>query len=292
MTKEAIIQQLLAESIDPGVKYPSLLPPDIARWYVYTRESGHRILCVPAGCMHEGMDEAEYREHLVSAPVKTVLRGYFMSDDFVVVDLPCDECNGFATENSDREFDESAGKIRYKLTVGELYLPGTTKWPEAVEYNYFSGNHELRFFVKNPTRYITEVISRMAVHLGLFIRDDIILFVYRFTDYKKKFIPVHGYSPFSIHLVPADLRKIPEKITDPDHEEILRIHLVDAATGILKAARTVRLSPAFSSALCEAIYCQASIPLSDDYNERLLELDRKFVDNESLMNNCGKRCSG
>jgi hypothetical protein len=39
----------------------------------------------------------------------------------------------------------------HKLSVGELYVPGKTSWPEAVEYNYTLAGHELRLFLGRPS---------------------------------------------------------------------------------------------------------------------------------------------
>lgn len=292
MLKEQIIKKLLEENIDTGVKYHSPLPVEISPWYVYTGKSGHRVLCVLKNSLSADMTEADYENRLVSAPVKTVLRGYTVQKGFIIIDCEYDVHKGFHSESVDREFGTVPVSPVYTLSVGELYLPGTTSWPEAVEYNYFSNTHELRFFLKNPTRYVTEVIRKMPVQLGLYTQDDIILLVYRFTDYKKHLIPVNGYSPFSIHLVPDNMRTLPVIRADAEQEEVLRIHLVDADTGILKAARTVTLSHEFSSALCSAIIDQANRLLTDDYNERLQELDRRYPDNESLMDHCKIKCTG
>ena len=78
----------------------------------------------------------------------------------------------------------------------------------------------------------------------------------------------------------------------PEAEDTLRIHLVDAGTGILKAARSVILSPEFTGALCSAITSQSKTPLADDYNERLLEIDKRYPDSGSLMEHCIERCAG
>ena len=292
MSEERIVKQLLEENVEPGIKYHSPLPGDISPWYVYTRSSGHRILCVLKKSLSENMAEADYRNMLVSAPVKTVLKCYTIQDGFVIIDYEYNADTGFVTELEDREYDADAVSTRYILSVGELYHPGMTSWPEAVEYNYFRLNHELRFFLKKPSRYVTEVIRKMPVQLGLFVEDDIILLVYKFTDFKKQLIPVHGYSPFSIHLVPDNMRTIPEIPVDMDQEDLLRIHLVDAETGILKAARSLTLSPEFTSALCTAIIGQSSKPLASDYNERLQVIDSRYPDNDSLMNHCKIKCAG
>ena len=292
MSKEQIIKKLLAENVEPGIKYHSPLPGDITPWYVYTRNSGHRILCVLKNSLKENMTEADYENKLLSAPVKTVLRGYTMKDDFVIVDFDSNSDTGFCTETEDREFEADIETAKYALSVGELYHPGITNWPEAVEYNYFSNNHELRFFLKNPSKYEVEVIRKMPVQLGLFTEDDIILLVYKFTDYKKHIIPVHGYSPFSIHLVPDNLRTVPDISADTEHQELLHIHLIDADTGILKGARSVTLSSDFTAALSTAIINQSNKPLTSDYNERLLEIDSRYPDNESLMEICNIKSAG
>lgn len=292
MLKDKIIQKILAENINTGVKYHSILPEELQQWYVYTAKSGHRILCVLKNDISGEMPEAQYEEKLVSAPVKAVLRGYSIEKGFVVIDSEYDAAKGFPTEGDDREFEPENDNTKYELKVGELYHPDRTEWPEAVEYNYFSGTHELRFLLKNPSRYVTEVIRKMPVQLGLFLQDDIILLVYKFTDYKKQLVPVTGYSPFSIHLVPESLRSLPKIHAGSEYTEELHIHLIDAETGILRAARSVTLSTEFTEALCRAIIEQSGVTLSDDYNDHLLEIDRRFPDNEILMEQCIQRCAG
>ncbi len=292
MSKEQIIQKLLEEKVEPGVKYHTPLPGDISQWYVYTGRSGHRILCVLNRDLPSEMTQQDYEERLMSAPVKTVLRGYTIRDGFIIVDAVYDELSGFITETEDREFSEIASNQKYTLTVVEPYLPGVTNWPEAVEYNYFSNNHELRFFLKNPTRYVTEVIRKIPLQLGFFLEDDIIFFVYRFTDYKRQMVPVNGYSPFSIHLVPDNLRTVPEVPSDTEQEDLLRIHLIDAGTGILKAARTVTLSGEFSASLRKAIIEQNGRPLADDYNQRIQRVENRYPGNDRLMDHCLMQCPG
>lgn len=292
MAKDKIVKKLLAENINTGVKYHTTLPEEIKQWYVYTAKSGHRILCVLKKDISGEMSEAQYEERLVSAPVKTVLRGYTVEKGFVVIESEYDAEKGFPTEGDDGEFEPEIDNAKYALKVGELYHPGKTEWPEAVEYNYFSGTHELRFILKDPSRYVTEVIRKMPVQLGLFLQGDIILLVYKFIDYKKQLVPVNGYSPFSIHLVPETQRTLPPIPADGEHVEELNIHLVDADTGILRSARKVPLSSEFSAGLCNAITGQSRIPITDDYNDRLHEIDKKFPDNEALMEQCQVKCTG
>jgi hypothetical protein len=37
------------------------------------------------------------------------------------------------------------------LEVGKPYIAGHTQWPEAVEYNFRGGEHELRLFWRDPS---------------------------------------------------------------------------------------------------------------------------------------------
>jgi len=292
MSKEQIIKKLLEENVIPGIKYHSPLNSDISPWYVYTGSSGHRVLCIPEHALTENMTKTDYEDRLISAPVKTVLKGYTLRDGFVIITTEYNNVTGLITEQEDREFDNDSVNPMYVLKTGELYMPGVTGWPEAVEYNYFRNNHELRFFLKNPSRYVTEVMRKMPVQLGLFVRDEIILIVYKFTDYKKHLIPVHGYSPFSIHLVPYNMRTLPEISGDIEREDLMRIHLIDADTGTLKAARSITFSPEFTAALSSAIIEQNKRPLTDDYNSRLHEFDKSYPDTESLLNICSVKCTG
>lgn len=291
MSKQDLINKLMQQGIDTGVRYHSALPEELLQWYLYTRETGYRLLCIPKSEIAENMIEEDYNDRLVSASVKSVLRGYTLRNGFIIADSDYDAVKGFLTESEDREFDPAAGGVKHQLRVGELYLPGTTSWPETVEYNYFSGNHELRFILKNPSRYVTEVIKKIPLMLGLYAEHDIILIAYRFTDYKKRMVPVHGYSPFSVHLVPENMRNVPEHPVDAGHEETLHIHLVDADTGILKAARSAVMSGEFTAALLSAIAEQGRLPFADDYNDRLKELDGRFPDTDSLIESCAVRCN-
>ncbi len=291
MSKQELVNRLILQGIETSVKYHSPLTEELLQWYVYTRETGHRLLCVPKSAVVDNMVEEDYNDRLVSAAVKSVLRGYSFRDGFIIADMEYDPVKGFITEDEDREFDPAARSVKRQLRVGELYLPGTTSWPEEVEYNYFGGKHELRFILKNPSRYVTEVIKKMPLTLGLYARNDIILLAYRFTDYKKKLVPVHGYSPFSIHLVPENLRTVPELPGGTEHEEVLNIHLVDADTGILKAARSAVMSHEFTAALCTAIVEQSRLPFAEDYNDRLRELDGMFPDTDAIFESCLARCS-
>lgn len=178
------------------------------------------------------------------------------------------------------------------LEIGKLYVSGKTSWPEAMEYNFYGENHELRFFFKNPSNYEIEAIRKMPVQFGLFIRDEMIFLIYKFMDYKKLKPAIDGDCPFSIHLVPADKRSLPELPTTEEERVMLQILLIDADTGILKVIRAVSLSHQFSVALCSAIIEQSKKSMPDNYDAKIQAIYRKYSDTESMMNHCIEKCSG
>lgn len=133
--------------------------------------------------------------------------------------------------------------------VGKLYIPGKTHWPEAIEYNFRRGGHELRMFFPVPTETeIRNVRSGQAQFRFLMI-GDIIMFLCKFGSQPW------CDAPYSWWVLPGDEREDPPDI--PDGQGIfLVIVLVDAATGVLKVIRTIGLQTEFSRRLHDAIYMQ------------------------------------
>jgi hypothetical protein len=96
----AVIARLFPGMTIPGRRYPTPLPPALARWYCYIPDGGHQVvIALPA----YWRPDADPREFLCPAPVKAVLAaGYLERDGYVVCDLPYDE-HGL---NTDPAFDE------------------------------------------------------------------------------------------------------------------------------------------------------------------------------------------
>ena len=82
-------------------KYSLPLPPPLGRWYCYPPDSGHSIMCVLEQHFEKGMDNTG---NLVPVPVKSVLRGYRIEDQYVVVDLPYDQQLGLIAPSEDDEY--------------------------------------------------------------------------------------------------------------------------------------------------------------------------------------------
>jgi hypothetical protein len=154
----------------------------------------------------------------------------------------------------------------YRYQVGQPYIPGRRNWPEAVEYNYRQGAHELRAFLPNLRPWEVEAIREGPCEFALAVERDVLFLLYHFG----KALPWSD-APYSWHLVPEDQRTLPEPAGLVEPHDTMQIVLVDALTGIVKALRMVSFSPAFTVALRSAIRDQAARPWpgGDEYNRQL-----------------------
>ena len=180
----------------------------------------------------------------------------------------------------------------HQLCVGKQYIEGKNIWPEAMEYNFFSGIHELRFFFHSPSAYEVEAIRKMQGQFGLFVMQDLIFLLYRFTDYKRRKVVLEGDCPFSIHRVGEEHRTLPQMPESDRERVLLNIVLVDSDTGVVLALRAVSLSPSFSAALCSAIIAQNSIPYPEDYEERIQAVYAAYPSVDDMMQHCIETCVG
>lgn len=140
----------------------------------------------------------------------------------------------------------------HTLTVGRPYIESKTQWPEAVEYNYRSGSHELRLFYPNLSAQEIADVGRGLVRLAFAVRGDVIYLCWRFGEQSW------CDATYSIHLVPAAERSTPPIPVTPEERALLQVILVEATTGIIAAMRVVSFSPDFTRRLHAAIRDQLS----------------------------------
>lgn len=157
------------------------------------------------------------------------------------------------------------------FTIGDLYIPGKTSWPEGVCYNFANGYHELFLRLDTPLKKEIDAVQNGEVEFRLYVEKDVILLVYRFG---KEL----GWSdaPYNWHINPESMRTYPETLGDTE-EVFFHIILVDSSTGILRAARTVRLGHEFSKDLHQAINQQIQLPFhKPTYDSNLRLIYAKF----------------
>lgn len=139
------------------------------------------------------------------------------------------------------------------VALGKPLFEGRTELPEAIEYNYQSGDHTLLIALKNLHPKEIEAVKEGEAEFGLYCENSIIFLLYRFGAS----VPWSD-SAFSWWNVSKGDRRIPAPQANPAERILLKIILVEAATGIVKAIRVTTLSPAFTEKLHDAIRSQAT----------------------------------
>lgn len=143
--------------------------------------------------------------------------------------------------------------MTHAISVGQLYLHGRTHWPECTQYNYRGGAHELLLFLGSPSPAEIKSVRQGGARFALHVEQPVVLLLWSFAPG----LPWSDAS-YSWHLVPAHERDLPSADLEEDKGILLRIVLVDAATGLVRAIRAVSLTSAFARALHAAIREQAA----------------------------------
>jgi hypothetical protein len=138
------------------------------------------------------------------------------------------------------------------VAIGKPLFEGRTELPETIEYNYQSGDHTLLIALKNLHRREIEAVRCSETEFGLYCENEIIFLLYRFGD-----VLPWSDSAFSWWNVAEEDRQIPAPQINSAERILLKIILIEAATGIVKAIRVTTFSPDFTAKLHDAIRQQA-----------------------------------
>ena len=139
------------------------------------------------------------------------------------------------------------------VAIGKPLFEARTELPETIEYNYQAGDHTLLIALKNLHPKEIEAVRCEKAEFGLYCENGIIFLLYRFGDA----LPWSD-SAFSWWNVSEEDRRIPAMPQNSGERILLKIILVEAANGIVKAIRVMTLSPLFTEKLHDAIRCQAT----------------------------------
>lgn len=146
------------------------------------------------------------------------------------------------------------------VAIGKPLFENRNNLPEAIEYNYQAGDHTLLLSMKNLHPKEIEAVRETEAEFGLYCENGIVFLLYRFGE-----ILPWSDSAFSWWNVAEEDRRIPAPPENPAERILLKIILVEAGSGIVKAIRVTTLSPQFTEKLHEAIRRQAmSEPFSRD----------------------------
>jgi hypothetical protein len=173
------------------------------------------------------------------------------------------------------------------LSVGQPYLSGLSYWPEAAEYNWRSGRHELRLFLARLTLKQVAAVRSGPVEFGMFVEREGLFVITRFG--RSLFLD----TSYQWHCVdPAErVPPPPHEETSPELRALLTIILVDASAGIVRALREVSYSPEFTRAIHRAIADQAAAPFDALAHVRWAQGMLRF-DTHQLWDRCTIYCKG
>lgn len=139
------------------------------------------------------------------------------------------------------------------VAIGKPLFEQRSELPEAIEYSYQAGDHTLLLSMKNLHPKEIEVVREAEAEFGLYCENGVIFLLYRFGEA----LPWSD-SAFSWWNVAEEDRRLPAPQINPATRILLKIILVEAATGIVKAIRVTTLSPDFTEKLHNAIREQAA----------------------------------
>jgi len=138
------------------------------------------------------------------------------------------------------------------VAIGKPLFEGRDSLPEAIEYNYQAGDHTLLLSMKNLHPKEIEAVREAPAEFGLYCENGIIFLLYHFGE-----ILPWSDSAFSWWNVAEEDRRIPAPQVNPAERILLKIILVEAGNGTVKAIRVTTFSPDFTEKLHEAIKNQA-----------------------------------
>ena len=178
--------------------------------------------------------------------------------------------------------------------TGQIYHPGRTSWPEAVEYNYREGAHELRLFLASPSAGEVAGIEAGPAEFGLLAEKEAIFLLFQFGGGQPGQGLPWSDAPYNWWLNPAEMRTLPNPEPGEQERALLHIFLVDAESGILRAQRALTFSPAFTAALHSAIRRQARQAWDGQaaYDKALGRIYRRHPDAAAMLAGADARCMG
>ncbi|MBV9467775.1 MAG: hypothetical protein JO316_25110 [Abitibacteriaceae bacterium] len=176
--------------------------------------------------------------------------------------------------------------MQERRVIGQAYEEAKLKWPQGADYRYTRQGHELRLFLYRPTQAEIESVSVGRAELALTVEKSVLFLLYRFAPH----VPWGG-APYTWWSLTADEQPRVLPALTPDTRTPLQVHVVDAATGIFRAVRTINLSPVFTNALELALRThlvqaqQGNSLTENEYKERIADIHQTYPHPELMLPN-------
>lgn len=162
--------------------------------------------------------------------------------------------------------------------VGEVYSPDHARYDEGARYTYTGGAHELVLFWSGPTPAEVEGFRTRPMEVALFTHGPAAFLLYKIKD-----VCEWSDVAFNIHLVPETLRELPNET--PGDRARLRMVLVDAEDGVIRAKRIVSLDKVMTQAIKHTMLDQVSAAFNRIiYEAAVQEVYGRYADSDALAN--------
>lgn len=160
--------------------------------------------------------------------------------------------------------------------VGERWSAEYARFDEGVHYVYRHGAHELTLFWPAPTPAEIAGMRDADVEVGLFNHGPA-----AFLLYKIKNVCEWSDAAFNVHLLAEAERELPNEETGDRAR--LKLTLVDAENGIVRARRILSLDKVMTQALKHAMREQANAPFNRMiYDAAVQEVHARYRDSDAL----------
>lgn len=160
--------------------------------------------------------------------------------------------------------------------VGERWSEAHEKYDEGARYLYRHGAHELTLFWGAPSQAEVDGLRVQPMEVGLFPHGPAAFLLYKIQN-----VCEWSDVAFNVHLVPEAERELPAE--PPGERARLRVTLVDANDGIIRAKRIVSLDKVMTQALRHAMLDQAAEPFDRAaYDAAVRAAHARFPDSDAM----------
>ena len=161
--------------------------------------------------------------------------------------------------------------------VGEVYSPDHDRYDEGARYLYRQGALDLVLFWSAPSSAEIAGFRTRPIEVGLYTHGTAAFLLYRIQD-----VCEWSDLAFSVHLVPEAERELPAE--PPGERARLRLTLVDAGDGVIRAKRLVSLDKVMTQALRHVMREQAGQAFSRLlYDAAVQEAHARYPEPEAMV---------
>jgi hypothetical protein len=160
--------------------------------------------------------------------------------------------------------------------VGEPYLADYTSYDEGARYTYYKEAHDLVLFWNRPSAAEIAGCRDRTITIGLYVNGAAAFLLYKIDG-----VCEWSDVAFNVQRIPEAERELPGEPTGERGR--LRLTLVDAEDGLIKAKRLVSLDKVMTQALRHAMREQTERPfVAPLYDLAVQETYARFPDSDAM----------